>query len=530
MIWTVGDVSGSEILTDSDHLYVSHVNELRSSLESRMVNIVDYGAVGDGVTDDSAAVVAALAVSNVIYIGDLDITVINPIDQSVYANAVFIGRGSITGLYRKTAIPPTADAPPIPVSGNIIPNLHLTALNVAASPVAVIVGDSIAGYQANQTGRGDVLAAILHSTLVNQFPDKTINFYNRAIGGCGFNVFDSTSTTSPTGDANVLWWTSAQSWMAHVQSLAPDVVFLSFGMNDAETISVTAIASVVAKLRAFAKVPDIVFCTNTLPSMNPTAPYDVYATKAAQEGRDHAAGIIRSYALKYGYGLLDFNRQFCAIRDGFDPVTSFISFTQESIATVAGVYTSTRQCRSVRYMLSIDGTKFTAGDGNKSLLIRTGSYEYDWCRIQKSAGGKFTIGFTTGSSTDYLDNYKSVTLTEDFPTGTGVYVLEIMGNTAYFYSYAGSTYAAYNQTLLATQVIRGGGLFYPKVWNVTVGLDGLSTNLTVWPGIERINQPVLTDDELFGRGDGGGSTYNHPGDMLAPYVYYPVINAYSFRK
>lgn len=531
-IWTPGDVSGSQILQEdpTDHLHAVHINELRQAVESRMVNIKDYGAVGDGEADDHDAVVAALAVSNIIYIGDLDILVDTSIDLADYANAVFIGNGSITGLYRKTAIPVTAEVPPPPVKGNIIPSLHLPALNAAAAPVAVIVGDSISTYLSNQTGRADLLPAILHSTLVSQFPDKTVTFHNRAIGGCGFNVFDSTSTTSPTGDSNVLWWTFAQSWMDYVEDLAPDVVFLAFGMNDAEDVSIEAIDSIVTKLQAFSKVPDIVFCTNVNPSLNPVDGFEEFATRASQEGRDLAAGVVRSYALSNGHGLLDFHRQFCAVRDGFDPITSYITFPQESIASSSGSYVSSQECRSVRYLMAIDGTQFTGGDGNDSLIIHIGSNEFDWCRIQKTVGGKIRISFTTGSSTDYLDNYKDFTLTTDFPSGVGTYVLEVVGNIAYFYNYDGGFYGGYNQTLLATPVIRGGGLFTPRIDGAGAGFDGLDSNLLVWIGKERVNQPILNDDQIFNRGDAGGSSYNHPGDNLAPYVYYPVINAYSFRE
>jgi len=64
-MWIPGDVSGFQQMTDLDHLYVEHINELRSKFDNLtslpFVNIIDYGAVGDGITDDYHAFVAAEA-------------------------------------------------------------------------------------------------------------------------------------------------------------------------------------------------------------------------------------------------------------------------------------------------------------------------------------------------------------------------------------------------------------------------------------------------------------------------------------
>ncbi len=59
--WTVGDVSGSETLTDSDHLYPGHVNEIRVVIDNMTrTNVKDYGAIGDGSTDDTTAIQSAI--------------------------------------------------------------------------------------------------------------------------------------------------------------------------------------------------------------------------------------------------------------------------------------------------------------------------------------------------------------------------------------------------------------------------------------------------------------------------------------
>lgn len=68
-----GDVSVSQTLTDNDHIYPAHVNELRVAVNTietdidalltsklDVYNVMEYGAVGDGTTDDTAAIQAAI--------------------------------------------------------------------------------------------------------------------------------------------------------------------------------------------------------------------------------------------------------------------------------------------------------------------------------------------------------------------------------------------------------------------------------------------------------------------------------------
>jgi Pectate lyase superfamily protein len=62
-MWTVGDRSASETLTPSDHLYYSHINELRKAL-GQVFHATAYGAVADGVTDDSTAINDAISAAS----------------------------------------------------------------------------------------------------------------------------------------------------------------------------------------------------------------------------------------------------------------------------------------------------------------------------------------------------------------------------------------------------------------------------------------------------------------------------------
>lgn len=94
--WTPGDVSGGTTLTDNDHLYNTHVNELRAAADGLLgtaltngttvstlsgtvsnmagtvnylgtagignyINVRSYGAIGNGTADDGTAILAAIA-------------------------------------------------------------------------------------------------------------------------------------------------------------------------------------------------------------------------------------------------------------------------------------------------------------------------------------------------------------------------------------------------------------------------------------------------------------------------------------
>ena len=58
--WTEGDVSGSETLTIEDHLYESHINELRETFDKLFYDVTSYGATGDGATDDTVSIQATI--------------------------------------------------------------------------------------------------------------------------------------------------------------------------------------------------------------------------------------------------------------------------------------------------------------------------------------------------------------------------------------------------------------------------------------------------------------------------------------
>lgn len=69
-LFSPGDYSGSKTLVDGtppagDKLYAAHINELREAINNLSVfNVKDYGAVGDGITDDTAAINDCIAAAS----------------------------------------------------------------------------------------------------------------------------------------------------------------------------------------------------------------------------------------------------------------------------------------------------------------------------------------------------------------------------------------------------------------------------------------------------------------------------------
>jgi len=62
--WTNGDVDVGQTLTDNDHLYPGHINELREAVQQISYNVKNYGAIGDGTTDDTTAIQACITAVN----------------------------------------------------------------------------------------------------------------------------------------------------------------------------------------------------------------------------------------------------------------------------------------------------------------------------------------------------------------------------------------------------------------------------------------------------------------------------------
>jgi len=488
--------------------------------DGNVVRAAHFGAsTNASATANAAALNAAARVSSVVVVDEaLDAT--GAVQGGPIRNALFIGNGSLTGVFRKQVISDRVSRFVAPAS-DLVP-ARLEKFSTKAAPVVVLVGDSISTYNANTTGRQDSLAVRLERKLRQALKiGQSMTFYNRSIGGTTYNVFNTSVATTPI-DANATWWTGGVTWKNQVKALNPDLVIFSFGSNDQAAAYLSNIKPLIDDVATWASKPNIIFCTNTSASLGSDF---TYSTQVEQTGRDIAAGVTRSIAKYYGHGLLDFNRQFVAARDGYDPYETTIVNNELAAGTVGYQYlcpTSTTD-----FMVEFDTNWNNVIAAGNPIILRLGAQSLDWLMIGKSAGPVMRFQLSSGSGADVL--IYSDTTAPDLGSGTFTLRVEVKGDVITVYNPSlGGPEGTNQPALFTSKIMRAGGAFTPTIWSGNNVLDDTCSNVSFWVASQRLVRPTLTDDQLFGRGDGEGSQYNHPGNYLGAHVYAPVLDAVSF--
>lgn len=432
-------------------------------------------------------------------------------------DTLFQGDGSVTGITRKNVIPyaaPGDDFEDVDISAPI----HLRQLNTAVKPVVVLLGDSLSTYFANSIARSDMLAEILRTTLQSQI--GPIQFYDRAIYGTSWTNFLGNNYNS-----QISWYTNASwGWYQYVQQLAPDMVVLAWGMNDNSSIKMQAIANTIQWLTNPAnlpKTPTIVFATNLVPSPSQPASLDGVP---GQIYRDMSAGAVRTYAKFYGYGVLDFHRKACLVRDGFDPISSAIGNT-ETIATVSSGstqnITGSRSCCDwkARIYFNADGL-----NTSNTITMLTGAGGNDFLAIARPAANQLEFTLAAGASDQLV--YANQTVSYTLPGGSGYYlVVERSNNGIVVYQDTNGNSGGYNDPIFTSKLIAMGGDYIPRI---TCASGNLLTQADMSYGAHRLNKPSIKNSVLWGNGQQsigqyGGSGYNHPSGFMATHVYRPLI-------
>lgn len=484
---------------------------------------------GDGV-DDTAAI-EALAASDVAVVNQDLVSPASAVDQAVVADVLLVGTGHVEGAYRKQVISPRAQSASPPQAADIVPGYHMVALNAARAPVAVIVGDSISTYDANGTGRQNTLAHMLESKIRREFPSRAVTFYNRSIGSTGYLNLDGFAFAEGVLD-DVTWYTDPeQDWLDYIEALAPDAVFIAFGMNISVSLFANRIKSIIDKINAWAKRPDIVFCTNLAPSLNTGSPST--SVKSEQVNRDKMAGLTRSMAQYYGYGVLDFHRQFCMARDGFDPLSSSIINEQHVVGGTTSPWTCPVETIDFYCSCVIDCDEFTAGDDTKSITIGIGPGGADWVRLVNSPGGNIQVARYVGNASDLSDAVTILPRIESsvpFPTGNRRFRFEVVGNNFSMFDGEDAVNGRYAPPIISCNIMRVGGAFQPYIGQGASNPAGIVTSEDIWFYVAKQREcvPSVRDGQLYGREDGNGSFFNHPGNYIAPHVYAPVLNGLPF--
>jgi len=222
----------STIPADVLHVFVSGIGEYRKDnsatnpaatsnsggtkwIPSGRVDPAHWGAICDGVTDDTLAVRGAINYVNTITEKTIYLrsNVSAPgILHSEGTKVNFVGPGDLTSAYRK----PTQSLSPRQTPRVLPSNFwNIRALNATSAPIVCLVGDSISTYWANVRTRAGVFSTAIETTFLNQFPSAT--FHNRAIGGQRLSHFDSKPTTFPE------WYTdTGRDWISYVEDITPD--------------------------------------------------------------------------------------------------------------------------------------------------------------------------------------------------------------------------------------------------------------------------------------------------------------------
>lgn len=343
----------------------------------------------------------------------------------------------------------------------------------------VLVGDSLSSFYNIDTAN---ITSLFESYLRRKVQEinPTAEFINRAIGGMRYYDLGRNEPVFSTPNSGYPWYdNTSKRWMSYIDDLKPDVVILAFGMNDgagwlAGNFQQPNFYKMMDELRTISSEPEIIFCTNILPSKgNPaTSDFD------QQSGRDAMAGWTRSYAKFIGASFIDLHRRFKALRDGVDPCAfSYARKTTSVLVNLPYSYTDMVPCYSARLVLT-DPAVMTAGI-QFSLSQATNNFvtlAYDM------ALSKWHVQVYTGTSV-------GITLNQ-FADGAAPAVdMEI------FFSLNGDSLTIFigdNTTpVFSGNIIRFGGLFTP-----TIGGSG-QMRVDLIAGTEIPMAPVLTDHDVY---------------------------------
>ena len=391
--------------------------------DDNSVDLSQYGLPLPDMTDNATVLNGAVNYAYENNIKNIVCNVSATIDPAAYikhkANVWFVGTGSLNGLYRVRVQNP-AQAIIEPKYKNIKPH-QLSRFNATKSPVVVSMGDSIStGGESAQGPNAVAFPAtqwqVLISEIESQNKNKNITFVNRGIGGQTW--LNANDNTRPSVGV-VPWYTIDQPWLQYVEELEPDLVILAFGMNDSNGFNAGAMVSAVNTIKAWAKVPDILFITTPVPALSTDLSNDGFGFvgEVFQEGRDQVASYTRGYCEFYDYPYIDINRRFTICRDGYDPCTSNLERRDTGVSGTSGAYTSTTGSRDFSITAYITG--LTAGEiedefngVNGVLTTRIGLNSNDLLFLQNAGNDTILVNqFASG-----LNSYSSIDTEVPFPT------------------------------------------------------------------------------------------------------------------
>jgi len=470
------------------------------------------GAKFDGTTNDSAAIKSAYALNKILPVEGAVVSGSTNIREVV--DAVFVGDAG-SDIYRKTPIKTLSRNVDL-VSADVIAAKHIKWGCQVNKPTVMLIGDSIASYNANSITRADMLVECLREACDKQFP-QGVNFFNRSIPGANYAALFS-NASSP----NIPWYTSnTVNWITDTyNTVQPDIVFIAFGMNDGSSLGFAQIKAAIDFYQSRSKPCSIVICTNLVPRI---ASVNVGAgtEQSAMNGRDYSAGLLRTYAKYRDVGVLDFHRALCRAQDGFDPVNTVFKSTP-----------------------TISGAPFPDG---KTIYVSPETCN-DWVwglRFDDSASGTLSVGIVIDFAGGFIQLTRS---------GSDLGIALYLDATLVFGSVIPVTFANTVDWNLTVERKNGRLIIYQRSTAPTWGAfmepifdqripypGGTSVNSVRGVGLLAVdfrkgeyvtNTPSAYNSQLWNSETGdqgyGGSGFNHPSNWIASHVYRPVIDSTIF--
>jgi len=499
------------------------------------VNVAQFGTEDDDVA--VAAAIAYCATNGVRFIGiDRDI-VLTEIPDEFY-NVIPIGSGSMSGAFRRWVYP---DRTFNQRTGWIIPELHLSQFKTTAAsgtPKVVFFGDSLLTYNADALGRQNTLASMIETKFAREYPGVTIDFVNRAIGGQAWEE----ALTVATRTTEVWYTDDMRDWIDYVEDQTPDVVVVNLGMNRPGIYTPENIEDFVAHLATWTPVPDILFCTGLVPTLEPDPEWDPYALEGPQRARDNVSGHIRTFCLAESYGFIDVNRVDNITRDGFDIFDTYLkrAATDVDVSGTGGNYISGIEGYGYKFSGEITGTTaeitdvFDGTNGTLTALIGNQNQGPNLVFIRNLGTGVFTLDFydgVTGGGNYYL----RVTTTENIPTADFTLILEVRGNVFMMRLQDSAT----TRDVVRINTLRTMGADF----EMRIGyaednfLVGPFSTVTFDTAIPELYLPTLTNDEIWGISvestdtqlPYGSNGVNHPTSIGANAIYGKALDDVTFR-
>ncbi|WP_421611910.1 SGNH/GDSL hydrolase family protein [Agrobacterium tumefaciens] len=402
-----------------------------------------------------------------------------------------------------------------PRSDSLIPEKHLRRFLGTPNPVVVFVGDSLMTVNSNGSDGMNEQCKKLEVKFRREFPEKSITFYNRAIAGLrmaqlGVAITSVNQTVYP-------WYTDVnREWWKYISDLNPDLIVVSFGMNDGAFFVTNGTLQWIGYsekgflgLEGQNKKPDIVLVSNFLPTI--AYPGASTLTKAQQEARDVAAGLIRTLAAERGYGLIDINHWFNQARDGID----ILSQEYQRIHNAAALpfpWTSAVECRAffLRAVFSNIGSVIF-----QSEALRLGVSPEDVILVSNNAG-KLRVAY-------YKENgWSTYRVDTDISTpaiGATITVeCEVVGDRIIL--------RINDAVVFDACPLRNGGLFTPSVSYGTPSTPGDPFTLTFRAGVDAPVNAVFLDSDLYNTT--GGNQLNHPCASGSDLTWDPPLQRISF--